>query len=183
MQNVLIEFLQCNQHFLSHFNVAVFIHLPSPYILYQQLLYNAGGLTSWQTLITEANGVGSCTALLAEANDAAATDATIKDGESGDTNFPHGNLKPIATVGEYDTCSGEMVVGVPDGIGAYLPDDSTVRVVVQSESYGPVKDFESFPYQVNLGAASFTGSHVQYADYKRDKLARFMEGKWRERHA
>ena len=70
-----------------------------------------------------------------------------------------------------------MVVGVPDGIGAYLPDDSTVRVVVQSESYGPIKDGEAYPYTVNDGV-TFTGSHVQYADYNRKKLAQYMSSEF-----
>ena len=42
----------------------------------------------------------------------------------------------LATVGEYDKASGYMLVGVPDGMGAYLLDETTVRVVFQSESYG-----------------------------------------------
>ena len=42
----------------------------------------------------------------------------------------------LATVGETSTCSGsegEMIVGVPDGLGAYLVDDKTVRAICQSE--------------------------------------------------
>ena len=69
-----------------------------------------------------------------------------------------------------------MIVGVPDGLGAYLYDDHTVRVIVQSESYGPLR-YESYPFFVNDGAASFTGSHVQYVDYERYDLAMFMENK------
>jgi hypothetical protein len=77
-------------------------------------------------------------------------------------------------------------VGVPDGMGAYLVDDETVRIVVQSESYGPLR-YESYPYFVNQptadgrnlgvgyrGGASFTGSHVQYADFDRQGLASFL---------
>ena len=66
-----------------------------------------------------------------------------------------------------------MLVGVPDGMGAMLKDDSTVRIVFQSESYGPMK-YESYPFIVNPDGASFTGSHVMYVDYDRDGLARFM---------
>lgn len=80
--------------------------------------------------------------------------------------FPHGNLKALATVGEVSVCDdsiGEMIVGVPDGLGVYLSDDDTLRAVVQSESYGPLQ-FESYPFHVNGGAASFTGSHVQVSE-------------------
>jgi len=87
--------------------------------------------------------IGSTTALIAEANDAGAVDdVAIVDGESGDTRFPHGQLKPVATVGERSVCSanyGEKIVGVPDGLGAYLADDKIVRLVVQSEGYGPLR--------------------------------------------
>ena len=58
-------------------------------------------------------------------------------------------------------------------MGSYLYDDETVRVVVQSESYGPLL-YESYPWFVNDGQASFTGSHVQYTDYDREGLASFM---------
>jgi len=71
------------------------------------------------------------------------------------------------TVGEMSVCPGthgEMIVGVPDGIGAYLKDNKTVRVICQSESYGPLAR-ESYPFPVNDGAATFTGSHVQVSLY------------------
>jgi len=74
-------------------------------------------------------------------------------------------------------------VGVPDGMGSYLVDDDTVRIVVQSESYGQLY-YESYPYFVNQdarrlgvgskGGASFTGSHVQYVDLDRESLSTFM---------
>ena len=66
-----------------------------------------------------------------------------------------------------------MLVGVPDGMGAMLKDDSTVRIIFQSESYGPMY-YESYPFIVNPDGVSFTGSHVMYVDYDRDGLARFM---------
>jgi hypothetical protein len=88
--------------------------------------------------------IGSTTALLPEANDALVNNAPVVDGESGDTNFPYGNLKPIATVGERSVCNdgsaGTKLTGPPDGNGAYLVDDNTVRVLVQSESYGPINE-------------------------------------------
>lgn len=99
------------------------------------------------------------------------------DGMSGSTDFPHGPIKPIATVGELSVCpesEGERVVGVPDGMGAYLIDDDTVRVVVQSESYGPLR-YEAYPFPVNNEMATFTGSHIQYVDYGREALSTFMD--------
>lgn len=86
--------------------------------------------------------IGSNTALLPEANDASVTGAPVEDGMSGDTNFPHGNLKTLATAGERSVCPDSMemkITGTPDGLGAYLADDETVRVVVQSEGYGPLR--------------------------------------------
>jgi len=121
--------------------------------------------------------VGGITALIPEAQDAAQSGITPMDGESGDTDFPFGSMKALATVGEISTCNdsgGELVVGVPDGLGAYLVEDDVVRVIVQSESYGQLRR-ESYPFIVNGGAASYTGSHVQYVDYDRDALGEFME--------
>jgi len=136
--------------------------------------------------------IGSITALIPEAGDAIALDnpqVALTDGESGDVDFPHGNMKPIATIGEYDEETGVMIVGVPDGIGAMLSSDDTVRIVVQSESYLPSFSSrssqlgESYPFKVNKdidfvvnnGSAGFTGSHVQYVDYTREGLLNFME--------
>jgi hypothetical protein len=59
-------------------------------------------------------------------------------------------------------------------MGAYLVDDETVRVVVNSESYGPLT-YESRPFYVNGGKASYTGSHIQYVDYDRFRLSKLME--------
>ena len=56
--------------------------------------------------------LGSITQNIAEANDAGRVDALILDGLSGDTNFPHGDLKPLLTVGEINMCEenhGEAV--------------------------------------------------------------------------
>ncbi len=121
--------------------------------------------------------VGSTTALICEASDAAVSGAPIEDGQSGDTDFPHGNIKAIATMGERSVCEssyGGKLTGTPDGLGSYLADDKTVRVVVQSEGYGPIR-IESYKYPVNDGAATFGGSHIQYVDYDRSKFASFME--------
>lgn len=122
--------------------------------------------------------VGTHTAHICEATDAAwSTTAVVADGMSGDTDYPFGTIKVLATVGEYDTNTGHMLVGVPDGMGAYLKDASTVRIIFQSESYGPVSGTDdSYPWVVNAdtSGATFTGSHVQYIDYDREKLADFM---------
>ena len=118
--------------------------------------------------------VGAHTAMMCEASDAAISGALVEDGESGDTDFPFGTIKVLATVGEYNPKTGWALVGVPDGMGAYLLDDDTVRVVFQSESYGPVSAYESYPFIVNDNGATFTGSHVLYVDYDRYLLADFM---------
>jgi hypothetical protein len=122
--------------------------------------------------------VGTHTAHICEATDAAwSTTAVVADGMSGDTDYPFGSIKVLATVGEYDTNTGHMLVGVPDGMGAYLKDAATVRIIFQSESYGPVSGTDdSYPWVVNAATsgATFTGSHVQYIDYDREKLADFM---------
>lgn len=121
--------------------------------------------------------IGSTTALLPEANDASVTNATIKDGMNGDVDFPHGNMKTLATVGERSVCDGSngwKITGTPDGLGAYLPDDDTVRIIVQSEGYGPLR-IESFKYPVNGGNVTFGGSHIQFVDYNRMSLSTFME--------
>ncbi len=139
----------------------------------------AGGvdiLEAYESYTDNSNIIGSNTALLCEAADASATGIVPMDGESGDTDFPHGNIKVIATMGERSVCDdseGQKLVGVPDGMGAYLVDDDTVRVVFQSESYGPIRQ-ESFPFPINNGSATFGGSHVQYIDYDRDMMSEFM---------
>lgn len=118
----------------------------------------------------------SITQNIAEANDADQVGALVIDGLAGDESFPHGDIKPLYTVGEINMCAenhGEVYVGVPDGMGAYLVDDHTLRIVVQSESYGPLY-FESIPYPVNGGITTFTGSHVQYTDFDREGLTTFL---------
>lgn len=98
-------------------------------------LYEAEGYT-----------VGSITELVVEAGDAAVSGAPVEDGMSGDVAFPFGEIKAIVTAGERSVCDesrGEVIVGKPDGMGAYLIDDETVRVVFQSESYGPLTQNEA----------------------------------------
>lgn len=124
------------------------------------------------------NAVGSNTALLAEASDAAVTGATVADGMSGDTDFPFMDMKVLLSSGERSVCPesyGYKLTGVPDGMGAMLLDDDTVRVMYQSESYGPIV-FESFPAPMNEGSFTMGGSRVQYVDYDRHVMADFMAG-------
>lgn len=120
--------------------------------------------------------IGSTRALIPEAQDAAASGIIPIDGQSGDTDFPHGNIKVLATMGERSVCDeneNQKLVGVPDGMGAYLVDDNTVRVIFQSESYGPLRQ-ESFSVRVNDGSFTMGGSHVQYIDYDRELMGDFM---------
>ena len=172
-------------------------------------------------VMTNLKPIGSHTAHICEATDILFADPPMQpvDGESGDTSYPYGSIKVLATVGEYLPSTGcaphphlcalcaplprvlssglphsmatpkrsaphsmwcplrsaraDMLVGVPDGMGAMLKDDSTVRIIFQSESYGPMLN-EAYPFIVNPDGASFTGSHVMYVDYDRDGLARFM---------
>jgi len=141
------------------------------------------------TMMSTYKPIGTHTAHICEATDAAwSSTALVADGESGDTEYPHGDIKVLATVGEYNPKTGYMLVGVPDGMGAYLVDDNTVRVIFQSESYGGMNWWcgpnqgnallgcgDSFPFIVNEATgASFTGSHVMYVDYDRASLADFM---------
>jgi len=122
--------------------------------------------------------VGSNTALMAEASDAAVTNATVKDGMSGDTDFPFMTMKTLISAGERSVCPesyGYKLTGVPDGMGAMLLDDDTIRVMYQSESYGPLV-YESFPAAMNAGNFTMGGSRVQYVDYDRTMMADYLDG-------
>lgn len=151
---------------------------PAAAAIAKTLLHDASGVAAGLLQYVEQGlTVGSTTALIPEASDASVTNATVADGQSGDIDFPHGRLKPLATVGERSVCPtsmGSKITGVPDGLGAYLVDEHTVRVVVQSESYGPLRGQETYKYPVNDGMANFTGSHVHYVDYDREMMSKFM---------
>ncbi|CAE7464716.1 U2AF35B [Symbiodinium sp. CCMP2592] len=114
---------------------------------------------------------------ICEASDAGNNAEFLVDGRAGNTNFPHGNIKVLATAGEVDPLTGSMLTGVPDGLGAYLKDADTVRLIYQSEAYGQLvsSNPESFPWTVNSNTASFTGSHIHFIDYDRSRLATFMD--------
>jgi hypothetical protein len=123
-----------------------------------------GIMRELMTYCERGHTIGSNTALLPEASDAAISGATVADGESGDTDFPFMDMKTLLTAGERSVCPesyGYKLTGVPDGMGAMLLDDETVRVMYQSESYGPIR-FESFPAAMNDGAFTMGGSRVQY---------------------
>ena len=81
--------------------------------------------------------IGQTKALIPEAGTASKSKWT-QDGKSGDTRFPYGQFKAIATVGEVDASSGDVLTGYPDGQAAWLKNDKTIRVAYQSESYGKV---------------------------------------------
>eukprot|EP00931_Biecheleriopsis_adriatica_P032894 TRINITY_DN1913_c0_g1_i4.p1 TRINITY_DN1913_c0_g1~~TRINITY_DN1913_c0_g1_i4.p1 ORF type:complete len:756 (-),score=155.51 TRINITY_DN1913_c0_g1_i4:94-2361(-) len=120
--------------------------------------------------------VGTRGAPIAEATDAGSNAMYLIDGQAGDTNWPHGALKVLATAGEVNPETGEMLTGVPDGQGAYLKDGSTVRFMYQSESYGPLSRQETLPYKVNDDKrVTFTGSHVHYIDLDREGLATYFD--------
>ena len=142
----------------------------------QSIPHGTNMINSYNQYRDEGHTVGSNTAMLAEACDASISGATVEDGMSGDTDFPYMTMKTLATMGERSVCAGTeglKLTGVPDGIGAYLVDDDTVRVVYQSESYGPLR-YESYPLPLNDGAFTMGGSMVQYIDYDRHLMADFL---------
>jgi hypothetical protein len=63
------------------------------------------------TYRTYGYSIGSTTEMLIEAADATATNVIIEDGKSGDTDFPFGNFKVLATMGEHNVCAGPWKVG------------------------------------------------------------------------
>jgi hypothetical protein len=122
---------------LSNDAAALLANVPgsSEFLKYYKL-YEAEGYT-----------VGSITDLVVEAGDAIISGAPVADGKSGDIAFPYGEIKAIVTAGERSVCDesrGEVIVGKPDGMGAYLINDDTIRVVFQSESYGPLTENEAY---------------------------------------
>ena len=97
----------------------------------------------------------------------------LTNGQSGDTQFPYlSNMKPIATVGEFDPNTGYTLTGYPDGQAAWLEDNETIRVAYQSESYATMGK-ETYPWEMSNGV-SFTGSHIHTIDYDREAFANFL---------
>jgi Ca2+-binding RTX toxin-like protein len=118
--------------------------------------------------------IGETTALIPQAGSSYAPE-DLQDGGSGDTDFPYGNFKALATVGEIDPNNGHVLTGYPDGQAAWLLDEDTVRVAYQSESYATLtsSEGETYPWVMDSGA-TFTGSHVHTIDYDRAAFADFL---------
>ena len=118
--------------------------------------------------------IGETTALIPQAGSSYEPE-DLQDGESGDTDFPYGNFKALATVGEIDPNNGLALTGYPDGQAAWLKDEDTVRVAYQSESYGTLtsSEGETYPWVMDNGA-TFTGSHIHTIDYDRAGFADFL---------
>ena len=112
--------------------------------------------------------------------------------KSGNTQFPYGVFKALATVGEVDPARvgrknpGRVraLTGVPDGSGAWLLDDDTVRIAYQSESQGSIwtrtPAGQTYP-QIMKSGVTFTGSKLHFIDYDREGLSTFLEGESRRR--
>ncbi|WP_253274167.1 esterase-like activity of phytase family protein [Myxosarcina sp. GI1] len=115
--------------------------------------------------------VGETTALIPQAGSSYAPE-DLQEGSSGDTDFPYGDFKALATVGEIDPDNGHVLTGYPDGQAAWLADQDTVRVAYQSESYATLSS-ETYPWEMESGA-TFTGSHVHTIDYDREAFAEFL---------
>jgi Ca2+-binding RTX toxin-like protein len=115
--------------------------------------------------------IGQTTALIPEAS-TADDPSELLDGQSGDTDFPYANFKPIATIGEVDAVTNQALTGYPDGNAAWLKDDTTIRVAYQSESYATNSN-ETYGWVMESGV-TFTGSHLHYVDYDRAKFADFL---------
>ena len=133
-------------------------------------------MTTALTAFADSHGaktIGQTTALIPEAGLPA---GELKDGESGNTNFPFANFKALATVGEVDAETGVALTGYPDGQAAWLADEDTVRVTYQSESYatmGSAPQPETYPQEMSNGV-TFTGSHIHTIDFDRAAFAEFM---------
>ena len=123
--------------------------------------------------IRELKQIGEVTALYAEASSADGNQSFLTNGQSGDTQFPYlSNMKPIATVGEFDPNTGYTLTGYPDGQAAWLENNETIRVAYQSESYATMGK-ETYPWEMSNGV-SFTGSHIHTIDYDREAFANFL---------
>ena len=118
--------------------------------------------------------IGETTALIPQAGSSYEPE-DLQNGGSGDTDFPFGNFKALATVGEIDPNNGLALTGYPDGQAAWLLDEDTVRVAYQSESYGSLtsSEGETYPWVMDSGA-TFTGSHIHTIDYDRAGFADFL---------
>ena len=96
--------------------------------------------------------IGETTALIPQSGSSYAPE-DLQNGGSGATDFPYGDFKAIATVGEIDPNNGLALTGYPDGQAAWLADEDTVRVAYQSESYGTLTASvgETYPWVMENG--------------------------------
>ena len=115
--------------------------------------------------------IGQITALIPEASTADQA-SELRDGSSGDINFPYAEFKVLATIGEIDPVTKKALTGYPDGNAGWLKDDNTVRVAYQSESYATMSN-QTYGTAMETGV-KFTGSKVHYIDYDRAKFATFL---------
>jgi hypothetical protein len=122
--------------------------------------------------MTTIKNIGQVTALVAEAS-TANEPSELLDGQNGDTAFPYAKFKALATVGEVDPVTKMALTGWPDGNAAWLKDDTTIRLVYQSESYATNSN-ETYGWLMESGV-KFTGSHIHYIDYDRAKFASFLD--------
>jgi hypothetical protein len=90
------------------------------------------------------------------------------DGFGGPNNFAYCKQKPLLTIGE--NFGSFLPTGGLDGMGAYLLDDSTVRVIYNCEGY----TFGNRP-TVLTGNVKLAGTRVHAIDFDRTKMAAFME--------
>lgn len=120
--------------------------------------------------------IGTHTLPLAHAADNALFDPSGTKYNKERFDFQFGNLKVLFTTGERDH-SGGRLTGPPDGAGVYLKDANTVRIIYQSESYGPLYKHQTFSWKANDDTVSFTGSHIHFVDFDRQKLKLYMQTK------
>jgi len=116
--------------------------------------------------------LGQTTGLIAVASD---TITPVSDNADGNVAWEYlVDMKALATVGEVDKDTGYPMTGWPDGNAAWLLDDSTVRLVYQSESYGMMST-PTRPSFLTSGA-TVTGSQVHTVDVSRSGLVDFLTG-------
>jgi hypothetical protein len=120
-----------------------------------------------------ARPVGSTTELLSEFTDCnnysniSAEYYRALDGFGGPNNFAHCVQKPLLTIGE--SFGSYSPTGAPDGMGAYLSDSNTVRVLYNCEGLA----FGTNP-TVLANGTKLSSTRVHAIDYDRAKMANFM---------